>query len=56
MARPEPQIDDIDPETRQPKYAGYDEYYAALRKWDREDLKHKIKRETSCLHVYTFAC
>jgi hypothetical protein len=43
MQNPEPQMDDVDPKTGEPKYAGYDEYYAALRKWDREELARQIK-------------
>jgi hypothetical protein len=46
MSNPEPKIDDVDPETGEPRYAGYDEYYIALRKWDREELARQIKRES----------
>lgn len=43
----EPKIDDVDPVTRKAKYATFDEYLAAVRKYDRDSLLAELKSDQS---------
>jgi len=38
----EPKIDDVDPKTGKPKFATFDEYLAAVRKYDRDQVLAEI--------------
>ena len=41
--RPEPKIDDVDPNTKKPLYKTWDEYNRALRAWDRQEALREFQ-------------
>lgn len=45
--RPEPKVDDVDPKTKKPKYATWEDYQRDLRAWDREEAVRLAKEDTS---------
>lgn len=45
VTRPEPTKDDIDPATKQPKYATFGDLLAAQREWDREQVMAQFEEK-----------